>query len=82
MAITLTQGIACAGSRQTVVVWKKAGESAEDLERARAECDAELESVRGRTVRRDRLEAETAGSAFVRCMEGKGWTWETRQVGE
>lgn len=72
--------ISCAGSEPTVVVWEKPGASQQELERARAECNAEPPDLQSKSVRRDRYEADAKGKKFVACMSEKGWTWRTNKA--
>jgi hypothetical protein len=78
---TLALANGCAG-RRTVVVWEKPGATAEDLEEAREACLAEPTPSNTNSQRRDRLEADAMGNAFVACMEARGWTWKTRDLNE
>ena len=66
--------LACAP--QTVVVWEKPGATDAELEEARRACLAGAESE-DLEIRRDRIDAEVRGNAFVRCMEERGWVWKT-----
>lgn len=72
----------CASGRRTVVVWEKAGASAEELEQARQACAEQPVERHSNATRRDRVAADAMGNAFVKCMEERGWTWKTRDLNE
>lgn len=83
LTVTLALALAsCASGRRTVVVWEKEGASAEELEQARQACSEEPTRRHTTSVRRDRVDADAMGNAFVGCMQERGWTWKTRDLNE
>jgi len=81
LLVTFAFATGCAG-RRTVVVWEKPGATAAELEEAREVCLEEPTPRNTNSQRRDRMEADAMGNAFVACMEARGWTWKTRDLNE
>ena len=79
LPLALGLGAGCATGTQTELVWVKDGGSSDELQQAIRECEPYAVPSR-HPGRSDRMEAESSAGGFVRCMDEKGWHWETREV--
>ena len=74
LAGALALGAACAAPPPEPR-WMKPGAHPADLERDRRECGEQASKAAAEvTDRSERGEVERGGSAFLRCMNARGWT--------